>query len=232
MKTFLYASAAALALAGLAGAAAVGSASAADLARRAPPPPVKAPPPYVPFSWTGLYVGINGGYDFGRAKWSGLPATYNDNGAMAGGQIGYNVQAGQLVLGAEGDGDWTNLRGTTALGNCAAAPCTTRNDFLATGRGRVGFAFDRWLPYATGGVAVGNIRPMVPGLAGMNKTNAGWTGGGGLEYAMSSNWSVKAEYLYVDLGKVNCTTACNLPNTNNTVGLTGNVARAGINYRF
>jgi outer membrane immunogenic protein len=232
VKTYLYASTAALALAALAGATAGGSASAADLGRRAPPPaPVTQAPAYVPFSWTGFYVGVNGGYGFGRAKWSGLPANFNVNGGVAGGQVGYNWQAGQLVLGVEGDGDWTGLRGTTSLGKCAAAPCTTRNDFLSTARGRAGFAFDRWLPYATAGLAVGNIRPMVPGLVGMNTTNAGWTAGGGLEYAMAPHLSVKAEYLYVDLGKDNCTTLCNLP-TGNSVGLTTSVARAGINYRF
>jgi outer membrane immunogenic protein len=231
MKTYLRASVAALALAGMAGAAMVGSASAADLARKAPPAPVTKAPAYVPFSWTGFYAGINGGYGFGRAKWSGLPADFNVNGGMVGGQLGYNWQTGQLVLGVEGDGDWTALRGTANPGTCGGRPCTTDNDFLSTFRGRAGFAFDRWLPFATAGLAVGNIRPAVPGFTGIDQTNAGWTAGGGLEYAVAPSWTVKAEYLYVDLGKDTCTTMCGLP-TGNTVGLTTNVARAGINYRF
>ena len=233
MKAFLYTTAAALAFAGaLAGLA--GTASAADLARRAPPPVVtKAPPPvYVPFTWTGLYVGINGGYGFGRSKWDGLvpSSSFDVKGGMVGGQLGYNWQFGQFVWGVEGDGDWTDLRGTANVASCGGLQCKTRNDFLSTVRGRVGFAADRWLPYATGGLAIGNIKATVPGFTGIDKTATGWTVGGGLEYAFAPNWSVKAEYLFVDLGKENCSITCGLP-TNN-VSLNSNVVRGGINYRF
>jgi outer membrane immunogenic protein len=232
MKAFLYAPAAALAVAGIAGTAVVGTASAADLARKAPPPVVtKAPPSYVPFSWTGFYVGVNGGYGFGRSKWSGLPSSFDVKGGLFGGQLGYNWQFGQFVYGLEGDVDWTDLRGTANLVACGGLMCKTRNDFLSTVRGRVGFAVDRWLPYATGGLAVGNIKATVPGFAGIDKTNAGWTAGGGVEYALAPNWSVKAEYLFVDLGKDNCSTMCGLA-MGNKVGLTSNVVRAGVNYRF
>src|SRR5262245_53955253 len=150
MKAFLLSSAAALAMVGVAT-----TASAADLARRPPPPPPPKAPVIVPaYNWTGAYIGINGGYGWGRSKWDGLPATFDVKGGMAGGQLGYNWQFGQFVYGVEGDGDWTDLRGT----DCGVASCRIRNDFLATGRGRLGFAADRWLPYVTGGVAVGNIR--------------------------------------------------------------------------
>jgi len=228
MKAFLLASAAALAVGGV-----VATASAADLARRQPPPP---PPPRAPvvvptYNWTGAYIGINGGYGFGRSKWDGLPATFDVNGAMVGGQLGYNWQFGQFVYGVEGDGDWTHLRGTANPADCGVAFCQTRNDFLATARGRVGLAADRWLPYVTGGLAAGNIRATVPGLAGIDHTNAGWTAGGGLEFALSGNWTAKAEYLYVDLGNASCATPCGLPAGNN-VNLTTNLVRGGINYRF
>jgi outer membrane immunogenic protein len=226
MKAFLFSSVAALALAG-----AVGTTSAADLARRPPPPPPTKAPVVVPYyNWTGFYAGINGGYGWGRSKWDGLPATFNVNGGMAGGQLGYNWQFGQFVYGVEGDGDWTGLRGTASLADCGVG-CRTRNDFLATARGRLGFAADRWLPYVTGGLAVGNIRATVPGFAGIDQTNAGWTVGGGLEFALSGNWTAKAEYLYVDLGNSGCGTICGLPAGNN-VSLTTNVVRGGINYRF
>jgi outer membrane immunogenic protein len=228
-KGFLYASAA-FAWAGMAGAA-----SAADLARKAPPPPVTKAPAYVPFTWTGAYIGINGGGGFGRSKWSGLPSSFNVNGGLVGGQIGYNWQFGQLVYGLEGDGNWTDLRGSANPAGClngtGTTTCRTRNDFISTIRGRVGYAWDRWLPYATGGLAVGNIRATVPGFTGIDKTDAGWTVGGGVEYALAPNWSVKAEYLYVDLGKDTCSTMCGLPMGNN-VGLTTNIVRAGVNYRF
>jgi outer membrane immunogenic protein len=233
MKAFLYASAAALALAGIAGTAVVGTASAADLARKAPPPVTKAPPPpaYVPFSWTGFYVGVNGGYGFGRSKWDGLPATFDVKGGLVGGQLGYNWQFGQFVYGLEGDGDWTDLRGHANAVRCAGTTlCQTRNDFLSTVRGRFGLAVDRLLPYATGGLAVGNIKATDAAFTGVDKTREGWTVGGGLEYALAPNWSVKAEYLWVDLGKENCSIVCGLPNNN--VSLTSNVVRGGINYRF
>jgi outer membrane immunogenic protein len=232
MKAFLYASAAALAVTGMAGTAVVGTASAADLARKAPQPVVtKAPPPaYVPFTWTGFYIGGNGGYGFGRSKWDGLPATFDVKGALAGGQVGYNWQFGQIVWGVEGDGDWTHLRGQANAASCNTTLCQTRNDFLSTGRGRVGLAMDRLLTYATGGVAVGNIKATDSTSTGVDKTRTGWTAGGGLEYSLTQNWSVKAEYLWVDLGKETCSTACGLPSNN--VGLTSNVVRGGINYRF
>jgi outer membrane immunogenic protein len=229
MKAFLFSSAAALALAG-----AVGTASAADLARRPPPPPPTKAPVVIPaYNWTGAYIGINGGYGFGRSKWDGLPASFDVNGGMVGGQLGYNWQFGQFVYGVEGDGDWSGLRGTANLANCPFAFCKTRNDFLSTVRGRLGFAADRWLPYVTGGLAVGDIKATAPGFAGVDKTNAGWTVGGGLEFAISGPWTVKAEYLHVDLGKADCSVACGflLPGSNN-VSLTTNVVRGGINYRF
>ena len=72
-------------------------------------------------------------------------------------------------------------------------------------RGRIGYSFDRVMPYATGGLAVGDIRAATPGFAGGTSTNAGWTLGGGVEVALPGNWSAKAEYLRVDLGSFNCT---------------------------
>jgi outer membrane immunogenic protein len=233
MKAFLYASAAVLAVAGIAGTAVVGTASGADLGRPPPPPVTKAPPPpaYVPFSWTGAYIGVNGGYGFGRSKWDGLPATFDVNGGMVGGQLGYNWQYGQFVYGLEGDADWTNLHGNANILNCAGTTlCETKNDFLSTVRGRFGLAADRLLPYATGGLAVGNIKATAPTLTGVDNTNAGWTVGGGLEYSVAPNWSVKAEYLWVDLGKETCSTMCGLPSNN--VSLTTNVVRGGVNYHF
>jgi outer membrane immunogenic protein len=233
MKTFLNLPAVALALTGIVGAAAVGTASAADLARRAPPAPVvKAPPPPLVYNWTGFYAGINGGYGFGRSKWSNLPSGFDVNGGMVGGQLGYNWQFGQFVYGMEGDGDWTDLRGTSHMAGCAMMTCQTKNDFLSTVRGRVGIAMDRWLPYATGGLAVGNIHATAPGFTGTDKTNAGWTAGGGVEFALIGNWTAKAEYLFADLGKDSCAMTTCLPMGNNNVSLTTNIVRAGLNYRF
>ena len=98
-------------------------------------------------------------------------------------------------------------------------------------RGRVGYSFDRVMPYVTGGLAAGDIRAAAPGLPGGTNTNAGWTVGGGVEFALPGNWSAKAEYLHVDLGNFNCGTNCGgTPNEN--VSMRDNVFRAGVNYHF
>ena len=81
-------------------------------------------------------------------------------------------------------------------------------------RGRIGYSFDRVMPYVTGGLAVGDIRAATPGLAGGTSTNAGWTLGGGVEVALPGNWTAKAEYLRVDLGSFNCTGCSALPPDN------------------
>jgi outer membrane immunogenic protein len=204
----------------------VGAASAADLSR---PPPAKAAP-YVPpyYNWTGFYIGINGGGAWGTSDWTPLPGSFKTSGGLVGGQLGYNWQLGQFVWGVEGDADWSDIRGSTIGPGCGVG-CTTKNDFLSTVRGRLGFAADRWMPYVTGGLAIGNIKASAPGFAGADQTNAGWTIGGGIEFALPSNWTAKVEYLYVDLGSVNCTLTCG-PVT--SVNFTTNIVRGGFNYRF
>ena len=82
-------------------------------------------------------------------------------GWLAGGTLGGNYQWGQFVLGIEGDGDWQNLNGSTFT-NCSHG-CTTQSDWLATVRGRAGYAFDRILIYGTGGGAFGNLQAGVNG---------------------------------------------------------------------
>src|SRR5215813_10564712 len=146
MKAFLFTSAVALALAG-----AVGTASAADLARRPPPPPPPRAPVVAPsYNWTGLYVGINGGYGFGRSKWDGLPASFDVNGGMVGGQIGYNVQSSQFVYGLEGDGDSTGLRGPSSVALRPSVSCNTTHASPSPARGRLAFAPDTVPPEVTG----------------------------------------------------------------------------------
>jgi outer membrane immunogenic protein len=116
--------------------------------------------------------------------------------------------------------------------NVLCAPgCSTRNHWLATARGRLGYAFNRFLPYLTAGLALGDISATLPGFPGGSITNAGWTVGLGLEYGMLSNVSIKAEYLFVDLGNFNCGFNCALL-ANGQVSLYENVFRAGLNVRF
>jgi len=206
------------------------AAMAADLPRQMP---AKAPA-YVPvaYNWTGFYLGINGGYGWGRSSWDGFGSgNFNTSGGLIGGTIGYNWQgAGSpWVFGLEGDVDWASIRGSFANAACPGG-CETKSSWLATVRGRAGYAFDRVLPYITGGLAVGDIQANRPGFAGMSDTRAGWTVGAGIEAAIVDRWTAKVEYLYTDLGSSSCSAASCGINTN--VSARNNLLRAGLNYRF
>jgi outer membrane immunogenic protein len=225
---------------------------AADLPQ-APPP--QAPAAYVPivapvYNWAGVYVGINGGWGFGRAKWTaigvGQTATgqANDNGGVIGGTLGVNWQAGAFVFGAEADFDYSGINTSTSTTLCGAGiSCQTGNNWLSTVRGRVGWAADRVLFYGTAGGAFANAQTVVNAVTTTN-TRTGWTAGLGLEFAFADNWTAKVEYLYVDLGSkaVTCTAAagvCAAPPVaggvgpvNIQAGLTDNLVRAGVNYKF
>jgi outer membrane immunogenic protein len=198
-----------------------GAAVAADLppAQNYYKAPAFMPPP---FTWTGFYVGVNGGGGFGNSKWDTTNG-FNTSGGFVGGTIGYNYQIQHFVVGVEGDVDWDSIKGSTG-------GFSTSNTWLSTVRGRVGYAADRFMPYVTGGGAFGNINASAPGLAGGSATNAGWTVGAGLEFAFYGNWSAKAEYLYVSLNKFNCGIGCGAATDN--VSFNANLIRAGINYRF
>jgi outer membrane immunogenic protein len=205
-----------------------GTAAAADLGAR-PAPYYKAAPVYAPaYNWSGFYLGVNGGGDWGRTNWD-RTGGFDMSGGLVGGTIGYNYQMGQAVVGVEGDVDWSGLQGTT--NNACAPGCQTSNTWLATARGRLGYVAGRFMPYVTGGAAFGNIKASVPGFAGNSTTNTGWTIGGGIEGALVGNWTAKVEYLYVDLGNMNCGGSCG-PALANNVSFRENVLRGGINYRF
>jgi len=216
MKKFLLASAGILAMS-------VVAASAADLPRRMP---AKAEPVFVPpaWSWTGFYVGINGGGGFGRSDFAApFPSgSFNTSGGLVGGTLGYNYQMDNIVLGVEGDIDWSNIRGSTP---CAGTICETRNDWLGTARGRLGYAFGNFMPYVTGGLAVGDIKNSIAGVGNATETKAGWTAGGGVEAHISGPWSVKAEYLFVDLGR-------GASVLGSDAKFQTHIVRAGLNYKF
>ena len=186
------------------------------------------------FSWTGFYAGINGGYGFGKTNWSsGAFSTgdFNVNGGLAGGTLGYNLQTGSWVWGLEVDGDYSWMKGTNTTA-CGGTGCETDNNWLATARGRIGYAWDRFLPYITGGAAFGNIKA---GQAGsgttVSTTKVGWTAGAGIEYAFLGAWSAKLEYLYADLGKMSCD-AVTCGGAVTDVSFKTSIVRVGLNYRF
>ncbi len=210
------------------------SARAADIPARVKPVPYVD----VPFSWTGFYVGVNGGYGWGRSSWSDPTVgtdseRFNTNGALFGGQIGYNWQLGNVVFGIESDADWAHLTGSGIGGVCVAdggGLCQTKQNWFGTTRGRIGYAFGRWLPYVTGGAAYGDIKAAQSNGASAT-TNLGWTAGGGVEYSIDRNWSAKVEYLHLDLGTADFFSAANGV-SKLAVPAKDDLVRAGINYHW
>jgi outer membrane immunogenic protein len=208
------------------------SASAADMPAE-PYAPYQAPiEPVVPaFSWSGFYVGGNVGYGWARTEWTGGAGNFttSPDGFQVGGTGGYNFQTGAFVFGIEGDIDYVDLNGTAVNNLCAT--CTIKDTWLATLRGRVGYAFGRWLPYFTGGGAWGNVYVSSPAGSGTS-TKGGWSAGGGVEYSWDRLWSAKLEYLYADLGDANCPAATCGTLTDVNLHYTQSILRAGINYHF
>lgn len=191
----------------------------------------------------------------------------NMNGILGGLQAGYNWQSSNWVFGLEADIQATGQQGTSSIAipvttttttnpcfPVASCPVTTTTTtpaalstqeklpWLGTVRGRVGLTpADRWLVYATGGLAYGEIQSNgtltfggASAMASANTTRAGWTVGAGVEAALWDNWSAKVEYLYVDLGTVANTYTGIAPVTPITTNshVTDNIVRVGINYHF
>jgi outer membrane immunogenic protein len=204
------------------------AAFAADL----PVPPPQGPVTYVPapvpvYNWQGVYIGINGGYGFGNSNWGPDVGTGNFkvDGGLVGGTLGANFQYGPWVFGIEGDGDWTDITGSAACG-AGAVTCQTSNDWLATIRGRVGYAVDRVLIYGTAGAAVGDIKSSATGFGSTDNTEFGWTAGAGLEFGITENVTAKVEYLFVDLESSNS----QVPTAQ--VSFDTSLICAGLNFKF
>lgn len=235
-----------LLMAGVFTALSVSMAPAADLAPR-----IFTKAPAAPDNWSGGYVGISGGFGTGNSKQTdpgpgplvggggGAPGdgSYSVNGGLIGGTIGYNWQVARWVYGFEGDYSWADISGRSDLcglsvGNPHA--CGTKLSSLGTLRGRVGYAagaIGNWLLYATGGLAVGEVRgwdALTP--ASGSELRPGWTVGAGVETKFAPNWSAKVEYLYVNLGKAQLFDI--LPSTPESVSFNANIVRAGINYKL
>lgn len=219
-----------------------GLALAADL-----PQPGLPLPPQIPvlYNWTGFYIGINAGYGTGSSNWTdgplGSTGNFPTSGFLAGGTVGANYQIGDYVFGIEVDGDWSNLRGNTGsiCGAISAVlppsvACQTQSEWLATVRGRVGYAFDRILLYGTAGAAFGNVATgLNPPSTFDSTTETGWTAGVGAEIALVPNWTAKVEYLFVDFPDGTCTTVGNCGGAaGSTVSFNENIVRAGVNFKF
>jgi len=287
----------ALAIAAVAGSvlfSGIVTAGAADMAVKAPPMAAPAPA----FDWTGFYIGANAGGGWSPNSsdpYNGLvwpafavfppqapiitvfPGQFgtlagtggNNSGFIGGGQIGYNWQVRQFVLGLEADAVGTDLHGSSASAtrtfgppgfpiNVPVSQTVTVNfghvDWMASFRGRIGFAADRALFYATGGAAVAGIGATTttvvngPGIAlpagtfsspgSGSTTRWGWTLGGGIEWAFNRNWSLGGEYRHTDFGSRGVTFVIpdglgNVLATGATnARLTVDQVTARLNYRF
>ena len=170
--------------------------------------------PYGAYNWTGFYAGLNLGYQWGSVSDTGL----SPSGLAGGVQGGFNWQTGNIVLGGETD---LQLSGASD----SSGPFKFSNPWFGTLRGRAGYAVNNILFYATGGLAYGSGTAELRGLSESHSAT-GWTGGGGLEVGLTPRWTVKAEYLYVDLG------AQNYAITGLSHDITSNVLRFGANFRF
>jgi outer membrane immunogenic protein len=188
----------------------VGGASAADMRT----PYYTAPGPVSSYSWTGPYLGGNLGYQWGTT-------THNptEPAGIAGGvHGGYNWQSGQFVFGGEAEIALSAAEDTFA-------PWKFSNPWFGTLRGRVGYALNNILVYATGGLAFGSGHLDVGGIT-ESQSHFGWTAGAGMEVGMTEHWSARVEYLFVNLSDQPYVL------TGASNGFQSNLLRFGVNYRF
>jgi outer membrane immunogenic protein len=184
---------------------------AADLAAR----PYKAAPVAVPmmYDWSGFYIGVNGGYGWGRqcvditavsaVAFSFAEGCRDAEGGIAGGQIGYRWQAGTWVFGLEAQGDWANIRSERASLFNVANTWKTNINGLGLFTGQVGYAWNATLFYVKGGAAVishrADIFNTATGIGIAQAERARWGGvvGVGIEYGFAPNWTAGIEYDYL-----------------------------------
>jgi outer membrane immunogenic protein len=166
------------------------------------------------YSWAGPYLGGNLGWAWGSVDNN----VTKPSGFVGGAQVGYNFQTGPWVFGVEGDLQATGASDTFA-------PWKFSNPWFGTVRGRGGYAFNNIFLYGTAGLAFGELTGQTFGVS-ESHTNIGWTVGLGAEFGLTPNWSVKTEYLFIDLNDGNFSIT-GLPN-----GYHFGLLRAGVNYRF
>jgi outer membrane immunogenic protein len=213
--------------------------SAADLGVA---PIYRAPAPVA--NWTGSYIGIAGGGAWGSSivhnDLTGLDQTprFDLRGGIIGVTTGYNLQNGRLVYGYESDTSITSKQGSAFdFPPAGAFSNQVKEPWLSTYRGRLGYAQNNWLVYATGGAAlagvdVSNFGPV--GQISERHWHWGWTVGGGVEMKLTPDWSAKVEYLYVGLQDKSYFNPAPSPAfaSNQRVSLDDHVVRFGVNYKL
>jgi len=218
--------------------------------------PVKAAPiaPAPRFSWTGCYIGGNIGYGWGQTGfadptpndylvtgggggWSPVAFTADTSGVLGGGQIGCNYQLDpSWVVGIEGDISAASIKGTTHTPLWFDSPLESKTTWMASLTGRVGYAWNNWMVYAKGGAAWAHFDFFSTNYIGSwtaSETPAGWTVGGGLEWAFANDWSAKLEYDYYDFGEHDVSFAGPPPpTTEHMTTRTMQAVTIGLNYHF
>lgn len=232
-------------------------AAAADLPSKSSEPTFETPPRIPIFSWTGFYVGMQAGYGVGRdsgalrgpASSAAFFGGSNPRGIMGGAHVGYNyafpsIGGGKtFVIGMEGDIDGADYKRTNPFGGLLTGDSLTmQSDIKGSIRGRLGFAVNRALFYATGGAAFANFDTRYNSIptfgAGafdaFDRTRTGYTVGGGVEYAFMNYLSVRAEYRYTNYGTFTDTLGVAAPALNASVSHreTDNRVQAGFSYKF
>ena len=191
------------------------------------------------FDWSGFYVGASAGAIWADTQWNDTTQLkeqpFEMSGGLEGATLGYGMMLDHLLLGIEGDYSLSGLSGDNPA---CGGPCTSDLKGLGTLRGRLGVVLGDTgaiVPYLTAGVAMGNVENNVGDVTIHNSTVMGWTVGAGAEMAIAESLSMKAEYLYVDLGEsLVCTVGQALCGGHNGVSdfIHSNVIRVGINYHF
>jgi outer membrane immunogenic protein len=207
------------------------------------PPLASAPPMPVPYTWTGLYIGLNAGYASAKVEnavaGGGLDGlgSVNIPGGIGGAQLGYNYEVGSVVLGFEADFDGTmaTKSSPTVTTTNGTTSGTDQIPWVGTFRGRVGYAFNRVLLYATAGGAATQLISTVNvgsvGSANTTYTHGAWTAGAGVEAAITNDLSARVEYLYLDTGNINVAQV-GPPFVTVTGRIQDNLVRVGLNYRL
>jgi outer membrane immunogenic protein len=188
--------------------------SLAVMTRVANPADYYAPSPLGQYSWIGPYIGATAGYEWGRASNNAT----RPSGFTGGIEAGYNWPRGNFLFGGEAD---INLSAADAI----AAPFEFSNPWLGTTRGRGGMTVGNVLIFGTAGLSYGEAHANTCGLP-ESHTSVGWVAGAGLGAGFTQRWSAKAEWLYLNLADRSFA----VTGTNN--GLTANLLRFGLNYRF
>jgi len=202
----------------------------------------KAPALALAYDWTGMYVGGHLGAAFSYRNWTLVDGALSEAGdaAMIGGQLGLNYQLGRWVVGAEGDVSWGNLKDENLCPD-GTNTCWTRQTWLATITGRLGYALDPALFYVKGGAAfthadhfkTAQIPSVLDESAGSRRS--GWTVGAGMEYALWRSWTLKLEYDYLNFGSrtlamTNIASGAFAENV--AIRQTAHEVKLGLNYLF